>query len=124
MENLCQKSNVELVTIDLNYYLSHILSPIFSLFDKQCAEINRVDKMHLKSANDFKRIISMIWQSLRTLKQDEEFCQLFSKTFLWKTDDELYLQSSRSIARASQPKKKKKKSLVKSGIIQMTKNKF
>ncbi|CAF3695853.1 unnamed protein product [Rotaria sordida] len=114
-ENLCQKSNIELLTIDLNYYLIHILSPIFSLFDKQCTEVNRLDKMHLKSTHDLKRIIYTIWYSLRTLKQNEQICQNFKQTFLWKHDDELYLQSLRSIARSSLPKKKKKKTLIKTG---------
>ncbi|CAF0979301.1 unnamed protein product [Rotaria sp. Silwood1] len=114
-ENLCQKSKIELITIDLNYYLIHILSPIFSLFDKQCAEVNRLDKMYLKSAYDLQRIIHTIWYSLRTLKQNEQICQIFKQTFLWKHDDELYLQSLRSIPRSSLPKKKKKKTLVKTG---------
>ncbi|CAF1497847.1 unnamed protein product [Rotaria magnacalcarata] len=110
LENLCQKSNVEVLTIDLNYYLIHILSPIFSLFDKQCAEVNQLDKMYLKSSNDLKRIIYTIWQTLRTLKRTEKICEIFNKTFLWKTNDEVYLQSQRAIVPPSQPKKKKKKS--------------
>ncbi|CAF2592883.1 unnamed protein product [Rotaria sp. Silwood2] len=115
LENLCLKSNIELLTIDLNYYLIHILSPIFSLFDKQCAEVIRLDKMYLKSAYDLKRIIYTIWHSLRTLKRNEQMYQIFKQTFLWKHDDDLYLQSLRSIGRSSSPKKKKKKTLVKTG---------
>jgi hypothetical protein len=115
-DNLCQKSNVELITTDLNYYLIHILSPIFSLFDKQCSEVNRLDKMFLKSASDLKRIVYTIWCSLRTLKQNEQICQIFKQTVLWRNDDELYLQSLRSAIPVALPKKKKKKSLVKTGI--------
>ncbi len=113
VENLCQKSNIELITTDLNYYLIHILSPIFSLFIKQSSEANRLDKMYLKSAGDLKRIIYTIWCSLRTLKQNEQICQIFNQTSLWRKDDELYLQSLRSAVPL--PKKKKRKLLVKTG---------
>ncbi len=115
MENLCQKSNFKLITIDLNYYLIHILSPIFTLFDKKCSEVNRLDKMFLKSASDLKRIIFTIWCSLRTLKQNEQICQLFQQSFLWTNEDELYRQSLRLPISSSLPKKKKKKSPVKTG---------
>ncbi|CAF4382312.1 unnamed protein product [Rotaria socialis] len=110
LENLCQKLNVELLTIDLNYYLIHILSPIFSLFDKQWTEVNKLDKMYLKSSNDLKRIIYTIWHTLRTLKKNEKICEIFNKTFLWKTNDEAYLQSQQAVVPPSPPKKKKKKS--------------
>ena len=122
IENLCQKSNIELITIDLNYYLVYILTPIFSLFTKQCAEINRLDKMFLKSASDFKRIIYTIWYSLRTLKQNEQICRYFRQTLLWRNDDELYLQSLRSSTSSLlllSSKKKKKKTLVKTGMNKM-----
>ncbi|CAF5190184.1 unnamed protein product, partial [Rotaria magnacalcarata] len=66
--------------------------------------------MYLKSSNDLKRIIYTIWQTLRTLKRTEKICEIFNKTFLWKTNDEVYLQSQRAIVPPSQPKKKKKKS--------------
>jgi hypothetical protein len=113
---LCEKSHLELITIDLNYYLIHILSPIFSLFDKQCSEVNRLDKMYLKSASDLKRIIFTIWCSLRTLKQNEQICQIFQQSFLWKNEDELYRQSLRSALPLPLPKKKKKKSPIKPGM--------
>jgi len=122
LEDLCQKSNLELITIDLNYYLIHILSPIFSLFDKQCSEVNRLDKMYLKSASDLKRIIFTIWCSLRTLKQNEQICQLFQQSFLWTNEDELYRQSLRSPIPLPLPKKKKKKSPVKTGKSSIEKN--
>ncbi|CAF0723215.1 unnamed protein product [Adineta ricciae] len=112
---LCQKSNVELVTIDLNYYLIHILTPIFSLFDQRYSETNRVEKMCFKPANDLKRIIYTIWCSLRTLKQNEQICQIFKGTPLWRDGDELYLLSTRAAAPLIVPKKKKKKILVKTG---------
>ena len=79
-EILCQKSHINLITVDLNYYLINILSPIFSLFDKQCSEVNRLDKMYLKSAGDLKRIIYTIWCSLRTLKQNEQIFKIFNQT--------------------------------------------
>ncbi|CAF3708171.1 unnamed protein product [Adineta steineri] len=116
INSLCQKSNVELITTDLNYYLIRILSPIFSLFDKQCSEANRLNKMYLKPASDLKRIISLFWCTLRTLKQNEQICQIFKETPLWRNDDELYLQSLRSAIPSPSPKKiKKKKLLVKQG---------
>jgi hypothetical protein len=71
--------------------------------------------MYLKSASDLKRIIFTIWCSLRTLKQNEQICQMFQQTFLWKNQDELYRQSLRSAIRSTLPKKKKKKSPVKTG---------
>ena len=112
---LCQKSNVELVTIDLNYYLVHILTPIFSLFDQRYSETNRVEKMCFKPANDLRRIIYIIWCSLRTLKQNEQICQIFKGTPLWRDGDELYLLSTRATMPLTVPKKKKKKILVKTG---------
>lgn len=116
MSNLCAKSGIDLITIDLNYYLIHILCPIFTLFDRQCSEVNRLDKMFLKSASDFKRIIYTIWCSLRTLKQNERICQLFHQSFLWTKEDELYRQSLRTTLPTAQPKRKKKKSPMKPGL--------
>lgn len=116
MSHLCAKSGVDLITNDLNYYLIHILCPIFTLFDRQCSEVNRLDKMFLKSASDFKRIIYTIWCSLRTLKQNERICQLFHESFLWTKEDEFYRQSLRATLPSTLPKKKKKKSPMKTGL--------
>lgn len=115
MSQLCAQSSIELITLDLNYYLIHILCPIFTLFDRQCSEVNRLDKMFLKSASDFKRIIFTIWCSLRTLKQNEQICQLFHESFLWTKEDEFYRQSLRVSLPTVLPKKKKKKSPMKTG---------
>jgi hypothetical protein len=78
--------------------------------------------MYLKSAGDLKRIIYTIWCSLRTLKQNEQICQIFNQTSLWRKDDELYLQSLRSAVPL--PKKKKRKLLVKTGIVLKKKKKY
>ncbi|KAG0430108.1 hypothetical protein DMUE_5695 [Dictyocoela muelleri] len=95
-----------MLTIDLNYYLIHILSPIMSIWNQQWTDINRLDRMFLRSPHDLRRIVYSIWCSLRTLKQNEQISALFHQTFLWRTQDKLYRQASRSII----PKKKKKKS--------------
>lgn len=107
---------MDLITIDFNYYLIHILTPIIILFDKQCTQINRLEKMFLKSSNDLKRIIFTIWCSLRTLKQNEQICQIFQESFLWRKEDHLYRQSLREAKPVTLPKKKKKKSPTKTGI--------
>jgi hypothetical protein len=78
--------------------------------------------MYLKSASDLKRIIFTIWCSLRTLKQNEQICQLFHQTFLWKNQDELYRQSLRSAIPSPLPKKKKKKSPIKTGTYYIKKD--
>lgn len=115
MNEACERANVELITTDLNYYLIRVLAPVFSLFDQRCSEANRLDKMYLKSASDLQRIIYTIWCSLRTLKQNEQICQIFQGTPLWRAEDELYLQSLRSATPLPVPKKRKKKTLVKTG---------
>lgn len=117
IENLCDKSQVDLITTDLNSYLIRILVPIISLFDKQCSEVNRLDRMFLKSASDFKRIIFTIWCSLRTLKQNEQIYEIFRQTKFWKNQDELYRQSVRASLPTILIKKKKKKSIEKSGRL-------
>ena len=117
LDDICQKSNLELFTIDLNYYLTHILSPVFSLFDQQCSAVNRLEKMYLKPASDFKRIIFTIWCSLRTLKQNEQICRLFERSFCWTNEDELYRRSIRALMPSTLPKKKKKKSPGKIGLL-------
>lgn len=114
-KNLSEKFNMTLITTDLNYYLTHILTPTLSLFDKQCTEINRLHKMYLQSASDLKRIIFTIWCSLRTLKQNEQISQIFQNTSLWTNQDELYRESLRAAIPSPLPKKKKKKSPVKPG---------
>jgi hypothetical protein len=116
-ERVCQQSNIELLTIDCNYYLIHFLSPFFSLLDKQWLECNRLDRMFFKSPNDLRRIIYSIWFALRTLKRDEQVCHLFEQTCLWRTNDQLYRQTLHINVRTPMPKKKKKKLLVKTGII-------
>ena len=116
-QRACQKSPLEMFTLDLNYYLTTVLSPMLSLIDKQFAEANRVEKMFLKSPNDLRRIVYSLWYTLRTLKQNEQISELFHQTALWRNEDQVYRQASRAPERPIVPKKKKKKSLVKTGAI-------
>ncbi|CAF0786478.1 unnamed protein product [Adineta steineri] len=112
-EKSCEKSNVQIITTDFESYTSRILSPFFSLFDKQWAEANRLDKMCAKSAGFTQRIIHTIWFSLRTLKLNEQIFKIFNQTILWKTNDQEYVQSLQQPLQSLLPKKKKKKILVK-----------
>jgi hypothetical protein len=73
--------------------------------------------MYFKSPSDLKRIVYTIWSSLRTLKQNEQIYQIFNKTFLWRNEDLLYIQSSRPAVRSPIQKKRKKKTLVKTGTV-------
>jgi hypothetical protein len=99
----------------LNYYLSRILSPIISLVDKQWSEINHLDRMYLKSPNDMQHLVYSTWFILRTLKRDEQIARHFQQTHLRKQEDQRYMESLRSTVRLPVPKKRKKKSLVKTG---------
>ncbi len=112
-ELACETSNIQIITTDLNSYISNILSPFFSLFTKQWTAANRIDKMHLKTVGNVQRIVHTVWYSLRTLKQNDELCKLFNQTILWKANDQEYVQSLQVATKNLLPKKKKKKILIK-----------
>ncbi|CAF2345677.1 unnamed protein product [Rotaria sp. Silwood2] len=114
-ENTCQKFDINIITTELDSYITHILSPLFSLFNKQWSEANRVDKMHFKSVGHIQRMIHAIWFTLRTLKQNEQIFKIFNQTILWKLSDQKYVQSLQPPTQNLLPKKKKKKTLVKIG---------
>jgi len=111
----CEKSNLQIITTDFESYTTCILSPFFTLFDKQWGEANRVDKMYFKSVGYMQRILHTIWFSLRALKQNDQIFKLFNQTILWKTNDQEYFQSLQPPIQTLLPKKKKKKTLVKTG---------
>ena len=60
-------------------------------------------------------IVYSTWFILRTLKRDEQIARHFEQTHLWKQEDQRYMESLRSAVRLPVPKKRKKKSLVKTG---------
>ena len=121
-QRACETSQIELFTLDLNYYLKHVLSPMVAMMEKQLSEANRIDKMFMKSPNDLRRIIYSLWYALRTLKQNEQISQVFHQTFLWRNQDQLYRQALRAPERPIVPKKKKKKSLVKTRTSDLTRD--
>ncbi len=109
-----EKSNIQILTTDLNSYITNILSPVFSLFCKKWSEANRVEKMTCKSSvGNIQRIIHTMWYSLRTLKQNDELFKIFNQTILWKTNDQEYIQSLQILTKNLLPKKKKKKIFIK-----------
>jgi len=116
-EITCEKSNIQILTTDFNSYMTNILSPFFSLFDKKWSEANRIDKLTLKSIGYIERVIHTLWYSLRTLKQNNELVQIFNQTILWKTNDQEYVQSLQISTKNLLPKKKKKKILIKTSTI-------
>jgi hypothetical protein len=116
-ERSCEKSNVQIITTDLNSYTSNILSPFFCLFTKQWSEANRIDKMYFKSFGYIQRIVHTLWYSLRTLKRNDELFRIFNQTILWKRNDEEYVQSLQVATKNLLPKKKKKKILIKTSKI-------
>ena len=118
--NLCEKSNLNLLSINLNVYLTHFLSPLFTLMDKQWTELNRLDQMLMKSSLDLQRLVHSIWFILRNLKTNEEISRLFQSTPVWTKSDQIYLEFLRkppSRTATLTKKKKKKTSLVKTGNI-------
>ncbi|CAF1335028.1 unnamed protein product [Rotaria sordida] len=114
-EITCQKFDINIITTDLDSYMTNILSPLFALFDRQWSQANRIDKMNLKSAGYIQRIIHTMWFTLRTLKQNDQIFKIFNQTILWKNNDQQYLQSLQPPTQNLLPKKKKKKTLVKIG---------
>jgi hypothetical protein len=112
-EITCQKSNIQILTTDLDSYITNILYPFFSLFEKKWSEANRIDELTLKSIGYVERIVHTLWYSLRTLKRNNELIQLFNQTILWKTNDQEYVQSLEISTKNNLPKKKKKKILIK-----------
>ncbi len=116
-----EKLNIQILTIDLNSYITNILSPIFSLFNKKWLEANRIDKMNCKSVGNIQRIIHTIWYSLRILKQNDELFKIFNQTILWKINDQEYIQSLEILNKNLLPKKKKtKKILIKTDKIKLS----
>ena len=113
----CENRKVQLLTIDFDSYLTRILSPICSLWDKKWSEANRIDKMFLRSPFDLRRIVHSFWFSLRMLKENEEIQKLFRESPFWRRNDENFLQSLKTNVgnRTNSPKKRKKKLLVKTG---------
>ncbi|CAF3877784.1 unnamed protein product [Rotaria magnacalcarata] len=111
----CQKCDVNIITTELDSYLTHILSPLFSLFDKQWSAANRIDIMRCKPQINIERIVHTMWFTLRTLKQNDQISKLFNQTILWKQNDQQYVQSLQTSSQNLLPKKKKKKTLVKIG---------
>ncbi|CAF5195772.1 unnamed protein product, partial [Rotaria magnacalcarata] len=89
----CQKCDVNIITTELDSYLTHILSPLFSLFDKQWSAANRIDIMRCKPQINIERIVHTMWFTLRTLKQNDQISKLFNQTILWKQNDQQYVQS-------------------------------
>lgn len=121
-QRACETSQIELFTLDLNYYLKHVLSPMVAMIEKQLSDANRIDKMFMKSPNDLRRIVYSLWYALRTLKQNEQISQVFHQTFLWRNEDQLYRQASRAPERPVVPRRKKKKSLVKTRTSDSTRD--
>jgi len=109
-----EKLNIEILTTDLDSYITNILSPFFSLFHKQWLEANRIDEMKLKSAGYIERIIHTIWFTLRTVKRNDELCKIFNQTILWKVHDQEYVQNYPILNKNNLlPKRKKKKIFIK-----------
>ena len=108
-QRLSENSKLRLITIDLNSYLTHILNPIFSTFDKRWTEANFIEKMQLKSISNLQRMIDSTYFSLRTLIRDNQIQQFFQGTKLWKENDEKYFQSLQFPVNHSIIKIKKKK---------------
>lgn len=105
------------MTIAKDVYLSNIVNPFLTMFDKRWSEANLVEKMHLKPLTNLQRTIDTLWFCLRTLKRNDEISDLFKKTPIWRIEDEKYFQSLRlpnpmSIVNKI---KKKKRPLVKTG---------
>jgi hypothetical protein len=114
---ICEKSNIQILTTDLDSYRTNVLYPFFSLFEKKWLEANRIDKFTLKSIGYIERVIHTLWFALRTLKRDNDLIQLFNQTILWKTNDQEYVQSLQISTKNNLPKKKKKKILIKTSEI-------
>lgn len=109
----CTKSNLQILTMDSNSYISKILHPVFSLFEKKWSEIHRIDRLMMKSTGYCQRTIFTLWSTLRTLKQNDAIFQLFNQTPFWKSNDQEYVQSLQAATKNLLPKKKKKKILIK-----------
>lgn len=108
----CAKSNIEILTTTPDSYITNILCPFFSLFEKQWSQANRIDRFTMKSTGYCQRIVATLWSSLRTLKQNDAIFQLFNQTILWKKNDQDYVQSLQAAMKNLLPKKKKKKIII------------
>lgn len=109
-----EKLNIKILTMDLNSYISNVLSPFLNLFNKKWSEANRISKMKLKTGGEIEHVIYTFWYSLRTLKQNDELNKIFNQTKLWKKNDQDYIELlQNSMKNNLLPKKKKKKILIK-----------
>ena len=111
---LCEQSNVHLISTNVDSYVSNIALPIFRLFMKQWSEVNRIHKMSLASVGTIRRYIQSVWYSLRRLKDNDQISDLFKQTNFWKKNDQEYFEYlQQTNMKTILPKKKKKKILIK-----------